>query len=263
MARPAKQGLDYFPLDIDFFTDTKFVRLRVKFGAISELLALRIFSEVYKNGYYVEYSENLQFALAESLRIDIDEIDAIVSEMAKCGLFDAEMFNSYKVLTSCRIQKTWLSVAERRKEKDTSKYWLLAEEKNEETVNVDNNEVNVCNNSTSSDVSARNNEQSKDKDKDKVNDMNRNDLLLTDASVAVPQIKSNSDAIKFFIRKFGNKNILPLNLLLADFGSDAVADAIDRTPQNASSPVKYIERILEDDADRQNELDRINAEGFC
>ena len=245
MARPTKQGLDYFPLDVDFFTDPKFVRLRVKFGAISELLALRIFSEIYKNGYYIQYSENLQFALAESLRIDIDQIDTIVIEMANCGLFDSETFNNHKVLTSCRIQQTWLSVAERRKEKDTSVFWLLEPEKDEKTVNVDNNEVNVCNNPTEPVVNADDNEQSKDKDKVNEKICNASSLTIASDDEHLPPIHSSRDALNFYIRKFGNKNTLPFINLAKDYGYMAAAEAADKTPLNVGSPISYMSRILE------------------
>lgn len=33
MARPMKNGLTYFPFDVDFFTDKKIKRLRAKYGA--------------------------------------------------------------------------------------------------------------------------------------------------------------------------------------------------------------------------------------
>ena len=37
MARPTKQGIDYFPLDVDFDLDDKFQLVMAKHGAIGKL----------------------------------------------------------------------------------------------------------------------------------------------------------------------------------------------------------------------------------
>lgn len=43
MARPNKTGLDYFPLDIDFFDDEKIVAISGEFGIKGEIVAIKRF----------------------------------------------------------------------------------------------------------------------------------------------------------------------------------------------------------------------------
>ena len=54
MARPSNDGLDYFPLDVDYFGDIKIMRVSEQFGDAGELAALKLTAWIYKSGYAVE-----------------------------------------------------------------------------------------------------------------------------------------------------------------------------------------------------------------
>ena len=41
MARPQKDGLDYFPVDVDFYEDEKVELISAKYGSKGEVLILR------------------------------------------------------------------------------------------------------------------------------------------------------------------------------------------------------------------------------
>jgi len=56
MARPFKQGLQYFPLDVNIFEDEKIQDLNLAFGYLGEIIYIRLLSMIYANGYYLEKS---------------------------------------------------------------------------------------------------------------------------------------------------------------------------------------------------------------
>jgi|SRR5690625_2530905 len=167
MARPYKQGLDYFPLDVSFFRDSKIRRLQASAGPLAVYLYVKILTLVYENGYYIELDIH---RLAEDIQIDItrwtkvENVKRLINACVDCGLLDSQLA-SQGVITSVAIQKQFLASTTRRKRVDTSKYWLLEETheyheasfntskmaviSDELIVNVDNNEVNVDTNKQS------------------------------------------------------------------------------------------------------------------
>lgn len=69
MPRPCKTGLDYFPLDVDFFTNKKIKNLRRAHGSTGVLTYLNLLCRVYKNGYYYKFDdlEELSMDIAEEI----------------------------------------------------------------------------------------------------------------------------------------------------------------------------------------------------
>ena len=49
MARPQKKGLDYFPMDVDIFNDTKLKVVRAGYGSDGVMLYLYLLCAIYKN----------------------------------------------------------------------------------------------------------------------------------------------------------------------------------------------------------------------
>ena len=49
MARPFKQGLQYFPLDVNIFEDEKIQDLNLAFGYLGEIIYIRLLSMIYAN----------------------------------------------------------------------------------------------------------------------------------------------------------------------------------------------------------------------
>ncbi len=132
MARPFKQGLGYFPLDVMFFEDTKIRRLYMKHGYLGPTVYLRVLTLVYKRGYYLEISVNeLAEQIFWDLRCDslskVDRVKRVIRALAECGLIDEHLMNN-DVITSKAIQKQWLTCVHRRKKIETNKYWLLSDD---------------------------------------------------------------------------------------------------------------------------------------
>ncbi|EHR4813027.1 Lin1244/Lin1753 domain-containing protein [Enterococcus faecalis] len=157
MARPAKEGLDYFPLDVGIFEDEKIEAIAGEFGIKGELAVIKLLCAIYKKGYFILWDDLSQATLLKRLPgVSKEMLNQIVNRLVLWGFFDKELFDSVKVLTSENIQATFFEATKRRKTPKPTKYI-----------------VNVNNNSQSETVNADINAQSKGKEskvnKSKVN----------------------------------------------------------------------------------------------
>ena len=125
MARPQKAGLDYFPLDCDFFQNEKIICLSAEFGPIGELAAIRLMMTVYSKGYFARWDEMLKFKLARDLAVTPEQVDTFVERMIKWHLFDPDLFRTHSVLTSSGIQERYFLAVKRRKLRSADLPYLL------------------------------------------------------------------------------------------------------------------------------------------
>jgi len=170
MARPVKQGLDYFPLDVDFFEDEKLEAISGEFGIKGELTAIKLLCAIYRNGYFVVWCDLLKMKLLKRLPgVSAELIDQIVGRLVRWGFFDKALFDSANILTSTGIQKRFVEATARRHVRDSRPHWLLdsgskANEIAQDSVNDDTNGVNAYNNPRSTGINAYINPQSKVKE---------------------------------------------------------------------------------------------------
>lgn len=103
MARPRKQGLGYFPLDVDFFQNKKIRILKAKYGVDGISVYLYLLCEIYKNGYYVPVDDDFIYIMADDLKMSNNKIKQVLNFLLEQSLFDNTLFQSDKVLTSASI----------------------------------------------------------------------------------------------------------------------------------------------------------------
>lgn len=116
MARPRKTGLDYFPFDCDFFSDEKVVSIAGEFGLKGEISIIKLLCAVYRNGYYIEWSEMLKYKMLRELPgVSADMLEQIVNRLVKWGFFDKDLFDSVRVLSSKGIQRRYFDAVRLRK----------------------------------------------------------------------------------------------------------------------------------------------------
>jgi hypothetical protein len=120
MARPTRQGIDYFPYDVDLDQDDKLVMIISEFGFKGENLYTKLLAWIYKtNGYYTEWTEEVQLKFLGRYNycgFSMSFIKEVVPRCIKWGLFDKTVFDAFQILTSERIQETWLEATRKRKE---------------------------------------------------------------------------------------------------------------------------------------------------
>lgn len=139
MARPIKQGLFYFPLDVDFFEDKKIKILKARYGADGVILYLYLLCEIYENGYYIEFDDDYEYIIADSLNMSVDKVKQVMKFLFERSLLDSTLFKSDTILTSKSIQKRFQeAVKEKAKKKpiEIEKFWLLNEDETQSFIKV-------------------------------------------------------------------------------------------------------------------------------
>lgn len=125
MARPEEKGLKYYPFDVDFFNDEKIEAISGEFGIKGEIVAVRLLCAIYRNGYFIEWSDLYKMKFLRNLPgISSGLLDAIILRLVKWGFFDKDLFNSAKVLTSRGIQRRYFEAIRRRKQSGEYPYLI-------------------------------------------------------------------------------------------------------------------------------------------
>lgn len=130
MARPTRQGIDYFPYDVDLDQDDKLGMIIAEFKYKGELLFTKLCAWIYKtNGYYTEWDEDAQLRFLrryDYCGFSVSFINEVVPRLIKWGLFDKTVFDSFGILTSSRIQKTWWDATRKRTDRSyDDEIWIL------------------------------------------------------------------------------------------------------------------------------------------
>lgn len=145
MARPTKQGLDYFPLDVGFFGDQKIRILKARYGADGIAVYVKLLCDVYKEGYFLPVDDwaDYVFVMSDEIGATVDKVEQIIAFMRNRGLlrvFKGEDvkktgYNFDAVITSHGIQKRYAEALKSRKKGiDEIKrgFWLLTEKEEAE-----------------------------------------------------------------------------------------------------------------------------------
>jgi DnaD/phage-associated family protein len=225
MARPTKEGLDYFPFDVDFDTNEKTEAIMGEFGAKGTLIFIYLLSAIYRKGYFLQWTELAKNQLANRVDGATGElVQQVVDRLVAYGTFDKGLFNSAEVLSSQRIQQTYLDATKRRKSQKPTLYW-----------------INVDNNPTSMGVNVYINAQSKVKE----SKVNKNKDSQTDAHGV-----SRQQSIQAWENLWGFPNAIALQDLTewcTEFGDDLVTYVISyaaRRNVQAKAANNYLDRVL-------------------
>lgn len=129
LARPIKKGLDYFPMDVDFYSDRKIRILFAKYGTQGVALYIYLLTEIYRNSFYINVDEDYICIVADDLNIKNDTAVKIINHFCSGRLFDKKLFEEKKVLTSkgvqLRFQEAVKTRASKRKIFVEKELWLL------------------------------------------------------------------------------------------------------------------------------------------
>ncbi len=142
MANRTKSGLDYFPLDVNFFSDIKCRKMIRKYGSDAITLYLYLLCRIYEDGYYIELDEDLMFFAAETLKLDENLVNEMLNFMLKIGIFDENLAKKEKLLTSKGIQIRYFEIAKiSRRKKSVEKFSLINVQLS--SINVQEYPINV------------------------------------------------------------------------------------------------------------------------
>jgi hypothetical protein len=110
MARPTKTGLNYFPLDVDFWSDDKIERLRFKHSSQGVLFYVEMLSRIYRVGICYKWDDSLFEILSSKIGASEEQSREILNYCLKVGLFSSEVFEKTGYITSRGIQKRYIEV---------------------------------------------------------------------------------------------------------------------------------------------------------
>lgn len=182
MARPEKVGHDYFP----FYTkreDTQMLQLMSSQGGAIGFRVVIQFDRIIcgSTGYYAD-NDKMTIALLHEycLGEKIENIEKMLILALNIGYYDKEIFEKYNIFTNKELQKNHLFNSQRRKNFFMKKEYMILSKndikelrlKNELVLNndffvwnsIDNNQVNVNNNSINTEkteINANNNTEIK------------------------------------------------------------------------------------------------------
>jgi hypothetical protein len=123
MARPNKQGVDYFPLDVHLDDKFKFIEIKYKLEGFAILI--KLMQKIYSCGYWYKWTEDEALLFSDELRTDFDLVQKVVNECLDRDVFSKELYESYNILTSKGIQKRYKEIVRRRKDVDVTDDYLL------------------------------------------------------------------------------------------------------------------------------------------
>ncbi len=131
MARPIKTGLDYFTFDTGLFEDDKIACVAGEFGLKGELVAVKLLCAVYRNGYFLEWSEAAKLKFLRSVPgVSVGLLDQIISSLLRWEFFCRSLVESANVLTSVGIQRRYFEATKFRKQPEELPYLLIELPKN-------------------------------------------------------------------------------------------------------------------------------------
>ena len=125
MVRPRKEGLDYFPLDVDIAADEKVEYIEAKFGLVGFATIIHLLTAVYRNGYYINWGELEVYVTSKRINLEVNTLQSIVSQLVNIGFFDKEMFEKYSILTSKGIQTRYVQACRYRDKVSMVKEYCL------------------------------------------------------------------------------------------------------------------------------------------
>ncbi|WP_293969759.1 DUF4373 domain-containing protein [uncultured Ruminococcus sp.] len=190
MARPAKVGLDYFPLDC--VLDDKIELIEAEFGLTGFAVVVKLFQKIYgEQGYYCEWTKEVALLFARKCGVGGNVVSEIVASALKRGIFNNDLFNRYEILTSRGIQKRYFEAVSRRKQIEVKNEYLLIKVA-QYSKNTDNNSDNVDINS--------------------INDVKSTQSKVKESKVKESKVKERKRSCRSALSAYGSFN----NVLLSD-----------------------------------------------
>ena len=251
MARPRKQGLDYFPLDVDIDQDDKIQLVEAVHGPVGFAIVIKLLMRIYKDGYFSKWTETEQLLFSKRVNVDINLINACINDCVKWDLFDKEVFETHGVLTSNGIQKRFLeAVGRRQKVEMVTEYLLLDFEDINVYKNLTTKSINVNINSINDDINPQSIVKHSIEKNSKEHHTTEDENVDDDLNIKVDEM-NDKDFAK--ITQFYQENIGPLvphigeelGYMIDTHPVELILEAFKRALEaNASNKVRYANSIL-------------------
>lgn len=225
MARPNKQGVEYFPLDVHLDDKFKFIEIKYKLEGFAVLV--KLLQKIYSCGYWYKWTDDENALFADEIRADYDLVKNVVAECIKREVFDSTMYTQFKILTSKGIQKRYKEIVRRRKDVEVITDYLLVDD------NFGVNDVIKSSLRKPNDVKSTQSKVKESKGKESKESSTENDA---------------GKAFKTFEKLgFGTLNSVigdTIGELVDSHGTDRVVNAMEEAVLHGARNMKYVMAIL-------------------
>lgn len=248
LARPLKDGIDYFPFDVGFLQDKKIRLIKGEFGAKGVLVLLQLLCSIYKeSGYFATCDDDDCLLMADAVGCGVDSefIRQVIHGCIRRSLFDDKLFNVFGVLTSRGIQRRYLRALSTRDNIEMiEEYWLLDIDNKKDVpasilkkiafknISLQNNEVNLQNNKV---------------DLQK-NPLKKSRVKKSKEEVEIPTESDFGDVFALFEKcgfQITGYTAEELPVLIEKYSREWVTEAIRRAADRGKKSMSYIKGILE------------------
>jgi len=122
-------GIEYYPMNVDFFDDDKIALIEGEFGVKGSVIAIRLLCKIYREGYYYQWGndECLLFARKSGADIVPNTVQEVVNGLVRRSFFDKRVFDQFGVLTSRGIQQRYFEAVKRRQKVEVRREFLLVD----------------------------------------------------------------------------------------------------------------------------------------
>lgn len=192
MARPTKQGLDYFALDVNMNDEVEIIE--AEHGLVGFSILIKLFQKIYSEGYFYQWEDREKILFSNRVSVDRNLLTSIVDSCIEWGIFDKNLYTKYNILTSRRIQNHYFTATYKRTGVEAIKEYILIDISDRTNVVVSG--VSVDSNETTSIVTDIESTQSKEKD-----------IILKDNKESV-ELKFNEATIEYQLSESLYKKIL-------------------------------------------------------
>lgn len=134
MARPFKQGLEYFALDVNMSDEVELIE--AVHGLVGFAVLIKLFQKIYSEGYFIEWQEKDQILFSNRVSDDRNRVTSIVSDCIKWGIFNSDMYRQYGILTSRRIQEQYFTATYKRVKVTAIREYLIIDVDDRDHVSI-------------------------------------------------------------------------------------------------------------------------------
>ena len=129
----AYDGINYFPIGVNFMEENAMEVIEAKYGIKGSAIVLKLLCKIYKEGYFIRWDEEqcLIFANKAGREVQAEEVQGIIEILFIKGILDRNSYLENGILTSENIQKVWLEATKRRKRELSELPYLIVKTEKE------------------------------------------------------------------------------------------------------------------------------------
>lgn len=235
MARPQKQGLDYFALDVSM--DDEVELIEAEHGIEGFAVLIKMFQKIYSEGYFYKWDEKNQLLFSSRVSVNKEKVVNIIDDCLKWGIFNSDLYEKYNILTSRRIQEHYVAAVYKRVNVEIIKEYLLVDVSNKDNITV----VSVSGGSNcNTNIETDNKNEDVNIDSDNINKgvNGVSDIRNTQSKVKKSKV-DESNKYNVFFQTYNDQNIITHRDI-----SSKIKSAIDKALKKDSKDniLKAIER---------------------